>query len=111
MDMKKAWQLAKEKAEKDGGSSKDYIGEMMKKQWQEKQEETVQKTDKKTVKISNTVALRLDDMHKDLLLALYEKGDYKNVSQIFREAIRYLAARDLTDDEIIEIVMTTKFDV
>lgn len=110
MDMKIAWSMAREKAAKEGGSSKDYIGEMMRLQWQEKKA-VVSDEEKKDVVIPDSIALRLDPMHKALAKALFEKGDYKNTSGLFREALRYLATRELSDDEIIEIVMAATFEV
>lgn len=108
--MKLVWSMAKEKALKEGGSSRDYVGEMMRLQWQSKKSEVVAE-EKKDVFIPDSITLRLDPMHKALAMALVEKGDYKNTSGLFREALRYLASRELSDEEIIEIVMAATFEV
>ena len=107
MDMKKAWAMAKEKAAQEGGSSKDYLGEMMRLTMQEMQSA---KAGAKEVVVPDTVTLRLDALHKELITALLKRGDYKNTSDFFRQAVRYMAARELTDEELVEIVMSSVFE-
>lgn len=102
MDMKRAWRNAKRRADRDGGSSRDYIGDEMKKEWaiakimEDKEQRFI---------VSPHVNLRMDDMTRQLVDEMMDDGSYKNVSDLLRQSVhlayasRHLACHSEKQDE------------